>query len=111
SVSFFLLFRRGAVLNIVFQKDDTRTLSIPEGVSSITQYAFWSSLIGVFMFLKAATEFLGLLTITLASKDDFSSFSYNGRSTWQSLIITLFSLLIVVKADFIASRLNVKKDE
>lgn len=96
---YVLLFKRHVVLDALHLEEGGRSAPIPESLVFVASYAFWIRLIGVYMFLRAGTDFLGMLTVTLASKDTHSIAFLNGRSTWQLFVVAVLSLVIIAKAD------------
>ena len=107
-ICYLLIIKRHVVLNRIFPDSEDHAVMIPDGLAAITEYSFWIRIIGIYMLLKSVADFTGLLVVVLSSQHEFNMLSFNGRSTVQLFIVSLLSVIIVLKADYIGSIIKKK---
>ncbi len=105
-VNYVIFFKRSVVLNLVFPNSEEKDASVPESLSALGSYAFWIRLLGIYTFLTSGTKFFSQIVTELAAKRQFEIGAFWMIKSGTQLVSALLALLIIWKADWIASKLE-----
>ena len=105
-LNYILLFKRAPILSLVFPDGKDKELSVPSGLVTLTSYAFWIRLFGIFTFLTSGIHFLGRFTMNVALKRAFVAASFWKYDAGAELVSALLAIIVIWKADWIAAKLE-----
>ena len=103
---YVLLFKRSLILSMIFPDGRDKEISMPSDMQILSSYVFWIRLLGIFTFLSSAIHFLARLGMDVAAKGEFMVRSYWMYSSGVEMVSALLGIIVVWKADWIASKLG-----
>ena len=103
---YLLIVRRAPLIRKIFPESETKEITIPEGLSLLTQYNFWIRLSGITMILREGIRLIQGASMEIArSQMDEHAFSFIIPIS-QPFVGVVLALLIIWKADGIAAKLT-----
>lgn len=101
--AWILLFKRKAILDLLFPDSDAKIVKLSAEAHLLTDYSFWIKLLGLWIAISSAITFISKGMIQIGFKREFVPTQFSWAENGHYLVATILALLVIWKSKQIAA--------